>query len=292
MNNCLYFDFYGVGLRVECFDTESLDNIKRDFFYFLKKTLQNIDIKINIFLEKPPFEKVPSLKSSLYNPDSIVYDDKDLRYVDHHEKALTIYDYKSEVGKIYSLDKMLLHELSYLLILSRVGEFLDKKGIHRIHALGISIPTSKKTQKAVLCLLPQGAGKTTLALELLKDEQIRLLSDDAPLITSKGKILAFPLRLAVPEGFFLDIPPQYLRNFQRRKYGNKTLIDIEYFKDKIVSFAEPSIILIGERISSCDTKIFKIMPRPSTFLQMALSDLLTEPCLTNVLKSSLSLRNI
>lgn len=253
MANNLYFDFYGVTLQVECLDKETFQNLRRDFSYFLKELQTKPNIRIDIYLEESPFESVPPLKASLYNPDSISYDDGQIRYVDYQEKALTIYDYKNEVGQIYAQDRELLHEISYLLILSRVGELLDKKGIHRIHALGVCIK-----EKGVLCLLPQGAGKTTLAMELLKAEDIKLLSDDTTLIRRDGKLLAFPLRIGVAEDFALDIPANYLHRFRRRKYGTKTLIDIDYFKDKIVPFALPSIILIGERIFSDEAKIVKV----------------------------------
>lgn len=253
MENILYFDFYGVALRVECRDSETRENIRRDFSYFFKESQSKTHIKISIYFEKPPFEKVPPLKASLYNPDSLAYDDRHIRYVDHQARALTIYDYKNETGQIYAQDKKLLHELSYLLMLSRVGELLDKRGIHRIHALGICVK-----ERGVLCLLPQGAGKTTLALDLLKVEDIKLLSDDTTLIKRNGELLAFPLRLGVSGDFPLDIPSEYLREFKRRKYGTKTLIDIDYFKDKIISSVKLSIILIGQRISSGEAKIVKL----------------------------------
>ena len=253
MENRVFFDFYGVCLKVNCEDIELLENIRRDFSYFHRDSQASVVISISVNLESPAFDKVPPLKASLYNPDSIAYDDKNIRYVDYQGKALSIYDYKKEDGRIYSSNRELLHELVYLLILSRVGELLDKKGIHRIHALGFSI-----REQGALCLLPQGAGKTTLALEFLKRDDIRLLSDDTVLINRRGELLAFPLRIGVSSDCKLDISSQYLRTFQRRKYGQKTLIDIDYFKGKIAPLATPSIILIGQRVFSDETKIVKV----------------------------------
>ena len=249
----LFFDFYGVCVKVDCSDRELLENIRRDFSYFYTDSQAQLAISISVYLESPDFDKVQFLKASLYNSDSIAYDDKNIRYVDYQGKALSIYDYRKEEGKIYSSNRELLHELVYLLILSRVGELLDKKGIHRIHALGFSIK-----ENGILCLLPQGAGKTTLALELLKRDDVKLLSDDTVLINRRGQFLAFPLRIGVSSDFKLDIPPQYLRTFKRRKYGQKTLIDIEYFRDKIAGPIKPSILLIGERIFSSRAKIVRV----------------------------------
>ncbi len=251
-NLSLHFDFYGIKVRVDSLEEELRTKIKKDFSYFLSSESEAA-LKISVFQETPPYQKIPSLPGSLYKPDSISYDDRNIRYVDYQGEALTIYDYQKEEGKIYSENKDLLHELVYLLLLSRVGERLDRKGIHRIHALGISFQG-----KAVLCLLPQGAGKTILGLELLKYPGIELLSDDTPLFTVSGKILPFPLRIGIKKGNRVDIPEQYLYNFNRRQYGSKVLIDIAYFKDKISTPAIPFLILVGECEFSNNPRIEKI----------------------------------
>jgi hypothetical protein len=136
-----------------------------------------------------------------------------------------------------------------------VGEELDKKGIHRIHALGISV-----SNKAVLIILPMGGGKTTLGLELLKYDDVTLLSDDTPLITKDGQVLPFPIRIGVCKeaASKLDIPSRYLRNFNRSKYGPKILIDIDYFKDKISDPCKLAVVFIGERLFSSDCQIGRI----------------------------------
>ena len=242
-------NFYQVRLRVESNDEFILEDIKRDFAYFVSRN-DGYDINIAIFMQEPPYELVPHVKASLYLPAAIAYDCKNKRYVDYQGQALTIYDYNTETGFVYSQDKNLIHEISYLLILSRVGELLDKKGIHRIHALGVTVHG-----RAVLCLLPMGAGKTTLALDLLKEEDIKLLSDDIVLVDRKGQILPFPLRIGVNKGIKLDIPPNFLRELQRRQYGAKILIDLEYFKGQIGEESKPRAILIGEREYSNQAKI-------------------------------------
>ncbi len=248
----LYFNFYRVRVEVISDDEQILEDIKRDFSYFLSSK-QNPTIKVSVFNRVAPYQEIPPLKASLYMPDSISYDDRNTRYVDYQGRLLTIYDYHKDEARIYSKDPDLLHEISYLLILSRVGELLDKRGIHRIHSLGFTFK-----RKGVLLLLPQGGGKSLLALELLKDPEVRLISEDTPLITHKGEILPFPLRMGVGKTIELGIPSKYLRDFTRRKYGQKTLIDIEYFKDRIAGISRLAFVLIGEREFSNRARINKI----------------------------------
>jgi len=246
-----YFNFYGIRLRVSSNSIELIDNIKSDFSYF-ESSDRIYDINIESYRESLPYYKIPKIRASLYNVDSIAYDDKNVRYVDYHGDALTIYDYESENGEIYSENFDLLYELSYLMINSRVGELLDRNGIHRVHALGFSYKN-----KAVLCLMPEGGGKTTLALDLLKEKDIMLISEDTPLITKNCEVLPFPSRMGIRKGSYIDIPSEYLREFRRRKNSDKVLIDIEYFREKISSVVEPWITIIGEREFSNESKIEK-----------------------------------
>ncbi|MFH2070043.1 MAG: hypothetical protein ABIJ11_02365 [Elusimicrobiota bacterium] len=300
MKSSKHFNFYGVKVYLESDDSDIAELLARDFAYFVSDiTVPDITenpalapepapatpgapathettaspttpvpaIKIHSFLTTPDFSQIPAVRASLYNPDSISYDFENKRYVDYHGEALTIYDYKEETGRVYTQNSDLMHELVYLLILSRSGELLDKRGIHRLHAMGISF-----YGKGVLLVLPQGAGKTTLALELLKHNGVKLLADDTPLVSKKGEILPFPIRIGVRKGAppdtLLDIPEKYLYNFSRRKHGHKILIDLEYFGDKIsgrgASAAsdrtEPAIILIGEREAADNPRITKICP--------------------------------
>ncbi|OGS22105.1 MAG: hypothetical protein A3J83_03795 [Elusimicrobia bacterium RIFOXYA2_FULL_40_6] len=249
----IYLDFYGIKLKVVSDDADLLEKLRADFSYF-KSSDDSYSISVNIQKQKPLYDKIRGLKALIRKSDCAIYDKGNERFVDYLGEALAVYNYGTETGEIYSINKDLLHELAYLMILSRVGEKLDKKGVHRVHALGITC-----NSKTVLCLMPQGAGKTTLCLELLKYPEIKLLSDESPLISRKGQILPFPLRIGINTS--LDIPGKYLYNFNRRKYGNKTLIDIEYFKDKIAVSDEasdfPVSVFIGKREASVNSIIKK-----------------------------------
>lgn len=144
-----------------------------------------------------------------------------LRRVWYHEGALCEYDYSTRSGLIRASSAALLKELAYLLILSRAGEELDRRGLHRLHAGALGCGG-----RALLFCGAQGTGKTTLLLELLKDPDFSLLSDDTPLIATDGTVLPFAARI----GLGLDSPhlPELgtLREFKRRHYPPKRLLDI------------------------------------------------------------------
>jgi hypothetical protein len=86
-----------------------------------------------------------------------------------------------------------------------------------------------------------------MALQLLKHPGVSLLGEDTPLIDRHGRILPFPLRLGVRLGQQTGIPPQYVRTVQRMEFEPKTLIDIEFFQDRLAQAVDPGAILVGER---------------------------------------------
>ena len=264
-------DFYGIGIEVISSNTRIIENIGRDFSYFKpeSKNRESTRIHIEVFRESPPYHVIPKgARVTFHTKDTVNYDTGKLRFSNHLGRTLTIYDFSNEIGRIYSRDESLLHERTYLLILSRIGALLDRKGIHRVHALGISL-----NNKATLCLLPMRGGKTTLGLELIKEEDISLISDEIPLITGDGKILPFPLRVGVLEGAKLDIPSKYLRKFIRSQYSPKTLIDIDFFQGKISKLCNPYIVLIGQRGFSKETRL-KQISKLRTILPFAVNSVL------------------
>jgi hypothetical protein len=117
-------------------------------------------------------------------------------------------------------DPELLWEISYLLILSRAGEALERRGLHRLHAAAFSVEGH-----GVLLAGAPGTGKSTLLLQALRTGGGELLSDDTPLIGRDAIIKAFPLRLALAEGspHLSGLPAGVLRTFKRRHYRAKSL---------------------------------------------------------------------
>ena len=185
----LFFHFYGISAQIFSEESTLLKRLKMDFSYFHSPPplTKKSDCTIHAIKTPPPWPSIPPLPTTSQSLSSLTYDSKKKRFNDYYGKALTVYNYESETGTIYtdSLDR--LHELTYLMLLSRVGKKLDLKGFHKIHAFGVV-----KNQCAILGIMPMKGGKSTHFLEFLKDKQTQPLSDDTPLITRWGKIKPFP----------------------------------------------------------------------------------------------------
>jgi hypothetical protein len=246
------FNFYGINVSVSGFNS-IVDNIISDFKYFININNFDSDIKLDINLITPPYEKVPQVCASMYKTDCISYDKDNIRYVDYSGKALAIYNIKTNHAEFFSIYKDLLYEIVYLFIHSRVGEFLDKKGIHRIHACSFSFENN-----IYVVMLPQGGGKSTLLMELLKNDKIKLISDDTPLFDARGNIFPFPIRIGVHNDIDTNyIPNEYISIFNRRKFGPKKLINYEFFKDRIETKQLPVTIIYGIRCFCDNPRIVK-----------------------------------
>jgi hypothetical protein len=251
----LVLNFYGLEMSVGSQDSNTLSSIRRDFKYFEKAAdtsmLARTDVRI--FEEKPDYAVLPKIPASIYALDYVVFKNEKITYTDFHNRGLRIYDSARRHYDIFSEDGDLRHEITYLTILAVVGRYLDAQHLHRVHALGVS-----KNGQAILVLLPEKGGKTTLALRLIKCDGIKLLSEDSPLISRQGEVLPFPLRMGILPGGENGIPPQYLYRAKFLRVGVKLMVDLPYFADKISPPSRPGIILIGERVLNNDAAIIPI----------------------------------
>ena len=247
-----FLNIYEISVKLYGY-TVIVDKIASDFNYFLsnEKIVSKIDLTININFVTPPYDKIPQVSASMYKTDCICYDYNNIRYADYNNKCLVIFNKEKKIADIYSLDEDLLYEISYLLLHSQAGELLDLKGFHRIHACSFSY-----NKNIFICVLPQGGGKSTLLMNLLKNDNIKLLSDDTPIIDRKGKIYPFPIRLGVCNDFNIShIPSEFITTFNRRKFGQKKLISYDFFKDRIENTNLPVNLISGKRIYSNTPKI-------------------------------------
>lgn len=253
----LILSFYGLAIEITSLDLQGLKNIEKDYSYF-KSPLSHpshIKAKIKVIPEDPRYSDLPFLKASMYTPRNICYHRDNLTYIDYYGKGLVVADKKKNEYTVFSKDLYLRHEIVYLTILSLVGSHLDSKGLHRVHGFGVDL-----NGRGVLVLLPRGGGKTTLLLDILKEDNIKLISEDSPLVNRSGELLVFPIRIGVsasekPE----DISDEYIYYLERMEFGPKYLIDIAAFKDKITK--EPSLswlILVGIRALGPGSEIIPI----------------------------------
>lgn len=244
----IQFSFYDVGLSVASSSPELLDNLARDFHYFAAAA-PSINVSVEATLGRPPWERIPVQFASQITPNAAIYDHGSVRYNDYQGEALAIYDFATERGEVWSENADLLYEITYLLCLSRIGEIHDLRRIHRVHALGIDVGG-----KGALILLPESGGKSTLCMEMLRHPEVRLLSDDTPLV-SRGKLYAFPTRIGIRGSASAGIDPQYLRTMRRRNREPKTLLDVRYFKNRIVAETNPDVVIVGARRNGNDSWI-------------------------------------
>jgi hypothetical protein len=256
------FSFYGVGLTVTSASHDLLDNLARDFHYFAAAApARRVSIEAN--LAPPPWEKIPLQFADKITPNAAIYDHGNIRFNDYQGEALAIYDFSGEEGEVWSENPDLLYEITYLMCLSRIGEIHDLQGIHRVHALGVAAG-----DKGALILLPENGGKSTLCVEMMRRPEVKLLSDDTPLV-SRGRLLAFPTRIGIRGAKAAGIDPQYLRTMRRRNREPKTLLDVRYFQGRIASEISPDLLIVGARRNGNDSWIEPISAVKAIPLLMA-----------------------
>lgn len=243
------FDFHGVIVLVTCSDGEILDRVEEDFSYFSIGEDRGVGenachITIQAHRRSFDYNGLPPIRATIHSPRNICYTAGDITYIDYFGKALSIYHRSQNTLEIYSDRLHLLHEIIFLTVLSRVNEKLERRGIHRVHALAI-----ERNCQCALFLLPSGGGKTTIGMGILQsDTPYQLVSEDSPLITRTGRVLPFPLRFGIVAKEKPDVAPEYLTYIERMEFEPKYLISLKAFAGRIArgDFL-PRIIFIGER---------------------------------------------
>jgi len=260
MKNIINLNFWGLGVRVETEWVEIGELIQKDFAHFIVSGNIEIFLNLSIYNQPADFVQAPKgLKPKLKTKNSITFQDKKVRYNDYYGKVLTVFDYAIETCFIYGQDEDRVHEISYLLILSRIGKKLDRMGLHKLHAFAVSY-----REIAFVCMMPSGGGKSTLLVELLKNPEVKIISDDIPLITSQGTVIPFPLKIGLDKGCKFDLEVKdagtNIYSMKRELHGEKQLICLNGIADKVENFNhEFSNIILAEgfRRESGEVKIKK-----------------------------------
>lgn len=190
----------------------------------------------------PDYGGLPVSDAVIYTPRNVVYRDGSRRIIDYGGRALGTYDAAAGRFRVVGEDPHLVYEATYLFLLSQIGQALDRRGLHRLHALAMS-----RRGRSILVLLPMGGGKSTLGAALLKHTDLSILSDDSPLIDRGGNALAFPLRLGLLEGHAEDVPDEHKRLVRRMEFGPKYLVNYSSFGDRVVGRSAPGLLLLGRR---------------------------------------------
>lgn len=211
------FSLHGCSVLFSSPDPDVLAAVAADFSAFPPAGPGRPDVRIEALPQAPPAIRPRRVLGT--KRWSVLWERPGIRLVWYPQGALARYDYANAQGTILSADRELLRELSYLLILSRAGEWLDRRGLHRLHGGALDCGGA-----ALLFLGARGAGKTTLLLELLKDPAFSLLSDDTPVIGAAGLVYPFHARIGLGEA-----SPHLLRfpgaaAFRRRHFPPKRVI--------------------------------------------------------------------
>jgi hypothetical protein len=249
-----HYDVYGFRFSVLTdAPTDAVAGLDNDFAHFRSPDAGHAGqtvITLRLSPQDPPYDEVPARAAAVYTPRNVSFTDGPRTYIDYSGHSLAIYDRSLSSFRIYSRNHDVLYEASYLFLLSQIGEFLDGRRLHRIHAMALSYHG-----RAVLAILPMGGGKSTLVAELLKDPCYDFLSDDSPFIDSDGSLRAFPLRLGFLPGGEAAIPADQLRTVNRMEFGPKLLANYSYFAHRVTPRAEPGIVFLGYRSLARECRI-------------------------------------
>lgn len=253
--SALAFEFFGVRVCVQTDEPFLRDALVFDFGAFRASAHETAPfLQITVEIVGYTRAMIPPLVESMRSTEFVCYDDGDCRYVDYFGRALVIFDYARETARVLSQDPVFVYEKLYLLILSRVGEAMDRRGLHRLHGLGIAVDG-----RAGLFLMPSGGGKSTLALQLLQEPRVKLLSEDTPIVDHQGMMHAFPLRLGLSrEQLPADAPAHFIREFPRQRYGVKYLLHLDYFRERLESTPQSiAFVFIGKWLNARTPRLQK-----------------------------------
>jgi hypothetical protein len=234
----LNLDFLGTPVRLTAEPGQALDELARDFAAFSSGDGAAPRVRLALCAKPCP---PPQGTSTWRWRDFNVRAAGRARIIRYRDGSWARYDYGERAGVVHASSPERLRELAYLAVLSRAGEELDRRGLHRVHALGVSAPRG-----AALLLLPSGGGKSTIALELLRRRSLSLLSDECPLVGRDAVARPFPLRLALRPGSDLrGLSAVNLRPFRRIGGEEKRLLDAATFGATPGAAAPVRWLLVG-----------------------------------------------
>lgn len=222
-----HFAFYGLHIAVAGWP-EVLEAIGLDFAWFRATAGEEPSIRIRLERGTPSFDGLPAARASFTTTRNVVYQVDHRTIIDYFGRVLVVFDRARGEVSVQGNERSLAHEAIYLLMLNRIGEYLDSAGLMRIHGLGLA-----GNRGAILLLLPAGGGKSTLALRALRQPDVRLLSDDTPLLDRHGQLHSFPLRLGLDAQAAAALPSDGLRRIERFEFPAKYALAIEQYADRI-----------------------------------------------------------
>lgn len=218
-----------------------LSELRRDFAWFATDAPRPEPIRLE--LSEGGGEPAPAGPASLRWRDFRAFDEGPVRRIFYRDGARASYDYRRREGVLRAAGPDRLRELAYLAVLSRAGDALDRRGLHRVHALTVA-----SRGEAALVVLPCGGGKSSLALELLRRSSVSVLGEDTALLGADRIVRAFPLRWGFRDrGALGDVPEAWVRPFRRTGMPTKWVVDLPFYRDRIVEEAPLRRLFFGAR---------------------------------------------
>lgn len=236
----MIFNFYGLFVQILTEDASILERLTKDFSYFkfAENAAPSVFLTIECHLKKYQGElgKLSWQKSK----NCFYCDQNHKRFYNYDGELLGEADFENERASFYSENLHLLHEVTYLYLLSRLGKKLETLGFYKIHACAFA----KNGYNFLFPMLMKG-GKSTLFLGSLSAGAFEILSDDAPLVTKNGELLPFPMRVGLEKRLEYSCYDSHeFYTLERRRFGTKFLIDIASFKNPIAKHTHKNSLLL------------------------------------------------
>jgi hypothetical protein len=248
-------DIYGLRIHVAGDWEDVVDAVRLDFAWFEVAANHGVaDVEVLVERRPPDFDALPPVAAAFVTPRNVVFQDGDRTIVDYFGKAVSVLERGGARLVVQGEDVHLVHEAVYHFLLSRAGEHLDGRALPRLHALGLV-----GAQGGVAVMLPSGGGKSTLALRALRDDRIKLLSEDSPLLDRRGRLHPFPLRIGVNVTDAELLPSDYVRRIERMEFDPKLVLDLRAFSERIE--ARPQALrhlVVGTRTLGTEARLEQV----------------------------------
>ena len=246
-------DVYGLRVRVDGDWPEVVESIRLDFAWFERpdEEAATVDVRVEVEKRPPDLDCFGEIAAAFVTPRNVVYQADGTTVVDYFGRAVSVLDRGGAHLTVQGESEHLVHEAAYQYLLSRAGEHIEHEGFTRLHALALTAGRG-----AVAVMLPSGGGKSTLALQALRDGEVRLLSEDSPLIDRHGRLHPFPLRIAVNATDAERLPAGRVRRLERMEFHPKLALDLDAFADRIEATARPlHHLVIGRRTLGTEARL-------------------------------------
>jgi hypothetical protein len=237
------FDVHGLTIAVSGDWPEVVEGLRLDFAWFQRPAVSEADVEVEIERGAPDYDAFGDVAASFVTPRNVVFQQDERTIVDYFGRAVSVLDRRSGRLTVRGEDAPLVHEATYHYLVSRIGEYFDLAGKPRLHALALV-----GRQGAVAIMLPSGGGKSTLALRALREDGVKLLSEDSPVIDARGRLHAFPLRIGINATDAEKLPEGHVRRIERMEFHPKYALELEAFADRIEPASQPlRHLVVGRR---------------------------------------------